>query len=99
MLGRLYWMLGRLYWVSIEFKASLAPAEAEVGAVAKADQKLVHMYMCNGEEDSGTSKGGFTDDSNGKGDNGQSKPLIEGGLVAPPKNTTTHIILVFMQTY
>jgi hypothetical protein len=38
MLGRLYWMIGRLYCVSIELKASLAPAEAEVGAVAKADQ-------------------------------------------------------------
>ena len=38
MLGRLYWMLGRLYWVSIELKASLAPAEAEVEAVGKADQ-------------------------------------------------------------
>ena len=31
-------MLGRLYWVSVELEASLAPAEAEVGAVAKADQ-------------------------------------------------------------
>jgi hypothetical protein len=33
-------MLGRLYWVSIELKASLAKAEAEVGAVANADQKF-----------------------------------------------------------
>ena len=31
-------MLRRLYWFSVELEASLAPAEAEVGAVAKADQ-------------------------------------------------------------
>jgi hypothetical protein len=44
MLGRLYWMLGRLYWVSIEIKTSLAPAEAEIGAVAKADQYV--LFSC-----------------------------------------------------
>ena len=37
-------MLGRLYWVSIILKASLAPAKAEVGAVAKADQNKKIFY-------------------------------------------------------
>ena len=40
-------MLGRLYWVSVELEASLAPAEAEVGAVAKADQKLFVTQVRN----------------------------------------------------
>ena len=34
----LYCMFRRLYWFSVELEASLAPAKAEVGAVAKADQ-------------------------------------------------------------
>ena len=40
-------MLGRLYWVSVELEASLAPAEAEVGAVAKADQyfKVTNSFV------------------------------------------------------
>ena len=39
MLRRLYCILRQLYWFSVELEASLAPAEAEVGAVAKADQQ------------------------------------------------------------
>ena len=36
---RLYWMLQRLYCFHMKIIASLAPARAEVGAEAKADQK------------------------------------------------------------
>ena len=42
-------------------------------------KKFVRMYRFNCEEGGGTSKGGYTDDCDGKGDDGQSKPLMKVG--------------------
>ena len=38
-------MLRRLYWFSVIIEASLAQAEADVGADAKADQKNFNSEM------------------------------------------------------